>query len=97
MVEEIKGEVLRFRAEQRITRMMKFALDSLEEVYALQQNSLNKLGESLADIEESVFSETGKNIDLAHLAKHGEFLDETLLKLYRKKLLDYAGELRREL
>ena len=96
-MEEIQGQVLRFRAEQRISRMMKFALDSLEEVYALQQNALNKLGESLADIEESVYQETGKEIDLAHLAKHGEFLDETLLKLYRKKLLDYGGEMRREL
>jgi hypothetical protein len=96
-MEEIQGQVLRFRAEQRISRMMKFALDSLEEIYALQQNSLSKLGESLADIEESVYSETGKEIDLAHLAKHGEFLDETLLKLYRKKLLDYGGEMRREL
>lgn len=96
-MEEIKEHVLRFRAEQRISRMVKFALDCLEEIRVLQQNQIEKLGESLSDLEETVFSETGKSIDFCHLAKHAEFLDETQQKLYRKKLLDYCGELRREL
>lgn len=96
-MEEIQGQVLRFRAEKRISRMMAFGLGVLNELKVEQENQLTKLGDSLLEIEEFLSEKYSIDIDLGHLAKHGEFLDDAKMKAIRKRFLDYGGELQREL
>lgn len=96
-MEEIQGEVLRFRAEKRIDKMMILGLNVLQELRNQQENQIQKLGDSLMEIEEFLHEKYGVDIDLGHLVKHAEILDESQAKTYRKRFLDYGGELRREL
>ncbi len=96
-MEEIQGEVLRFRAEKRVDKMMILGLNVLQELRNSQENQVQKLGESLMEIEEFLFNKYGVEIDLGHLVKHVEILDEHQAKAYRKRFLDYGGELRREI
>ena len=96
-MEEIQEQVLRFRAEKRISRMTAFGLTVLNELKLEQDNQLAKLGESLLEIEEFLNQRYKIDIDLGHLAKHGEFLDDAKMKAIRKRFLDYGGELQREL
>lgn len=96
-MEEIQEQVLRFRAEKRISRMTAFGLTIINELKIEQENQLWKLGESLLEIEEFLNQKHKIDIDLAHLAKHGVFLDEAKMKAIRKRFLDYGGELQREL
>jgi len=96
-VEELQEQVLRFRAEKRISRMAAFGITAVTELRLEQENQIAKLGDSLLDIEEFLKEKHGIEIDLAHLAKHAEFLDDAKLKAIRKRFLDYNGELQREL
>lgn len=89
--------ITRFRGERRITEMLKFGLDQIGEIYTLQSKQLEKLGDSLCDIEEFLFSKHGIEIDLAHLAKHGEFLDENQLMIYRDRMFCHCKSLKNEL
>ena len=96
-MDEVKEEVLRFRAERRITEMVKYCLGILEDARVQQEIQVEKLGESLSDYELFVFEKSGVDVELAHLAKHAESLGDTQYQVYRKKLLDYGGEMRRGL
>ena len=89
--------IARYRGERRIVEMMKFSLDQLNEIYVLQKNQLEKLAESLIDMERFVYNHFGEDLDLEHLAKHGEFLDEKLLEMYRKRMFDHCKALKLEL
>jgi len=94
---EFKDDVARFRAESRITALMKNALDQIGEIYLQGQNQIEKLGNSLCEMEEFLFEKYGIEIDLAHLAKHAEFLDDNTHDLYRKRIFDYCANLKKEL
>lgn len=96
-MEEHKDLIARFRGEQRISSMMKYSLDVLSDIRDQQSIQIDKLGESLIDMESFLNEKYGIEIDLAHLAKHAEFLDESQFNLLRKKILDCGGTLRREL
>ena len=96
-MEDVKEEVLRFRAERRITEMVKYCLSILEDARVQQEIQVEKLGESLSDYELFVFEKSGVDVELAHLAKHAESLGDVQYNLYRKKLLNYGGEMRRGL
>ena len=89
--------IARFRGEQRISSMMKYSLDILNDIREQQSIQVNKLGESLLDIESFLNERYDIDIDIAHLTKHAEFLDEFQFAIIRKKILDYGGVLRREL
>lgn len=96
-MEDVKEEVLRFRAERRITEMVKYCLGILEDARVQQEIQVEKLGESLAEHEMFVFEKSGVDVELAHLVKHAESLGDTQYQIYRKRILDYGGELRRGL
>ena len=96
-MEDVKEEVLRFRAERRITEMVKYCLGILEDARVQQEIQVEKLGDSLSEHEMFVFEKSGVDVELAHLAKHAESLGDAQYQLYRKKLLDYGGEMRRGL
>lgn len=94
---DIEQDVQRFRAEKRIDNMMVFGLNVLREIKDAQDSQMEKLSDSLEEIEAFLLEKHGIQIDLAHLAKHAEYLDETQAKSIRKRFLDYGGMMRREL
>lgn len=92
-----REEITRFRGERRIAEMMKFSLDILGEIYLLQGRQTAKLGESMIEMEEFLKAKYDIDVDLGHLVKHAELLDEETLKLLRKRLFTHGETLRREL
>ena len=94
---EDKELIARFRAESRISALMKYCLDIVNDIRAQQCAQIEKLGESLAEYEDFVEEKSGVELDLAHLAKHAEFFDEVQFESARNRILDYAKNLRRDL
>lgn len=57
---------------------------------------MERLLESLSDMEQYC-KERGVDIELCHLANHANFFDEKRADFYRKKVLDWGNNLKREI
>lgn len=91
----MKSEEL-FRQTRRIVSMWNFALEQIQDIKTEHDNSIEKLLESLSDME-AFLEERGISVELCHLVNHATFLDENRMKFYRKKILDHGNNLKREL
>ncbi len=76
--------------------MFKYALELLEQIKFEHDKSIKKLEDSLIDIEE-VLKERNVETNLSHLSNHADWLDDETVAFYRKKILDHAGNIRREI
>lgn len=76
--------------------MFKFALEVLQDIKLEHDEMVEKLGESLGDMEDFI-EKQGVKIELCHLVNYSSFLTEEKLNFYRKKILDHGNKLKREL
>ena len=86
-----------FRAIRSLNALKIFALTILEDLCAEHNAQIERVGESLSDMEFHIYEKTKQDFDLAHLTKHFAFLDDKKYASLRKKLFDYAGNLERSL
>jgi hypothetical protein len=76
--------------------MWKCALEQLGDIKIEHDTSMEKLFDSLSDIEEHLKAK-GIDIELCHLMNHANFLTEERVAFYRNKILDWGNNLKREL
>lgn len=89
--------IFRFQAIRRLVTCMKYNIGILEEIRSEHDCALDKVTESLADIEFFLKDKYNIDVELQHLIKHMEFLDEERFNYWRKKILDQGNALKREL
>lgn len=89
--------IFRFQAIRRLIVCFKHSIGILEEVRADHDSAIDKVSESLADIEVFLKDRYNVDIELQHLIKHMEFFDEERFQYWRKKILDHGNALKREL
>lgn len=94
---DFKIDSLVFNAKRRIIMMFKFALDKIQDIKVEHDVAQNKLRASLEEIEFFLSDKYNIDIELQHLAKHVDYLDEQRLADYRKEILDYGNNLKREM
>lgn len=90
-------QIALFRANRALTLLAKQILEILEDFKSEHDLRLNQAAESLIDMEEFLYSKHSVEIDLGHLGKHFEFLNDARFQTARKKILDYANTLKREM
>lgn len=82
----IRGIVLTFKHD----------LDVIAEIKKEHDSSIKKLCDSLEEYEVFLKEKYGIDIELCHLSKHADFLDDEKMSIIRKRILDYGNSLRRE-
>lgn len=86
-----------FRATRSFVTLHKFILEILKEMKLEHDSNIEKVGESLIEMEMFISEKYGIDIDLAHLGKHFEFLTESKFAFLRNKVLDFSNDLIRSL
>lgn len=85
-----------FRQTRRIVSFWNFFLSLVEDIKIEHDSMVDKLGESLANLEDFCESK-GISIEMCHLTNYANFLDEAKIKQIRKKILDHGNNLKREI
>jgi hypothetical protein len=86
-----------FNGTRRIKLLFKFCLDMLTEIKKEHDTNLEKLVNSLSDFEDFLLDKEKIKIELAHLANHSDYLDDSKMAILRKRVLDYGNALIREM
>lgn len=86
-----------FRAVRSLMALSKLTLEVVSEIRAAHDENLDKIGESLIEMEDFLKDKYNIDIELCHLAKHSEYLSEERYNKIRKVILDRANELKRDL
>lgn len=81
-------------ANKKLLSLSKFFLGLLEDLRADHDEKIEKGGESLIEIEETLSEKYKIEMDLGHLAKHFEFFTEKNYLSTRKKITDFAENLK---
>jgi len=86
-----------FRARRSLIALQKFILEILTDLRQEHDRQIERVGESLIEMEQFLEEKKNIEIELTHLTKHFEFFGENQYNSARKKILDYAGDLTRSL
>lgn len=85
-----------FRQSRRLVSMFKYALEIMQDIKTEHDEMVEKLGESLADMEDFI-EKQGVKVELCHLTNYSNFLTEEKMNFFRKKILDRGNNLKREI
>ena len=91
----MKSDLL-FRQTRRVVSMWKFALEQIQDIKTEHDNAMEKLLESLSDLE-LYAKDKGIDLELCHLINSTDYLDAKRVEFYRKKILDHGNALKREI
>ncbi len=86
----------KFRQIRRITALSKFCLSLLEDIRQEHDKCMENLLNSSGDLEEH-WKSKGQDINVSHLMHHAHFFDEDRFNIYRKKVLDFSNDIKREI
>ena len=86
------GDILKFNASRKLIVQSKLYLDLLSDLKEDFDAQLGRLKATFQKIEEDLEG----RIHLAHLVDQADWLDEDKMRRLRKKILDKANDLKRE-
>ena len=75
--------------------MFKFSLGIIEDIKREHDKNVENFAASLFEIEEHL-EKNGYKVNLSHLLNHLEFMDDEKYGVYRKQILDFGNNIRRE-
>jgi hypothetical protein len=86
-----------FRAKREFVALHRFVLNLVQELRLEHDANIEKVGESLVDMEEFISTKYGIDVDLGHLTRHFTFLDDSKFAFIRNKILDFSNNCQRSL
>lgn len=94
---DIRIDSIVFNSIRRIISMFKYCLDKMQDIKYEHDTAVSKLTSSLSEIELFLKDKYNISIELRHLAKHADYLDDERMSKYRKEILDFGNNLKREM